>query len=427
MITVIGTGAGKENNITLSAWNKIKNAGNVILKTEKMPVAKLLKEEKIGYITLDGIFESAEDFDLLNEKTAEELNKYKNCCYLVYGSALDDTSVAFLENAEIIPGVSLADCACAAWKKPDMHKDYTSLEVLSQNIPDYHQSTVITCIDSQFIASELKCVLTEIYGDEFETLVYREDYEGNSQTYKIQLYELDMQEGYNHTFCIYLKKSCDSEIFKCDCKSLLEIMDKLYSPGGCPWDSVQTHQTLKRYLIEEAYEVADTIDKDDPFKLCDELGDVLYQVVFHAKIAQASGDFDFTDITDSICRKMIRRHPDLFSNSSQSGDLNDNWEKIKMQEKGFHSVKEVMEDVPQGLPSLLFAEKIQHKATKAGIKDGSKEQTIKEVSDALYGINSENSLGEFLFKVVKLCRVLGYSPENVLHEETIRYINSFNK
>ncbi len=421
MITVIGAGSGRAENITLDAFNRIKNAKKVFLRTEKMALARLLESEGIEFESFDGLYDSAEDFDRLNESIAKRLESEQDCCYAVFGSALDDTSVMKLKNKEIIPGVSLADCAASFLDMTSERKDFSAVEVLSGTLPSTHTLCAVTCIDSRMIASDLKCVLSEIYGDEYEILMYHEDFDGNQFSTALPLYELDMQKEYNHTTSVFLKKCETDKVYKYDIGHLREVVERLCSPDGCPWDSVQTHESLRPYLIEEAYEVAETIDKNDYSRLYDELGDVLLQVVFHATLGKNEGEFDFSDITDSITRKMIRRHPALFAGEETEKDpkvLNDQWESSKKTEKGLGSVGDVLHDVPDILPSLAYAEKIQYKAEKAGINTVPKNKNILEVT-----ATDEASLGKLLFDAVALCRANGVHPELALHAETLRFID----
>ncbi len=427
MITVIGAGSGKAENISLIAFKKIKEAKKVILKTEKMPIVKLLMDKNIPYETLDALYESAEDFDSLNSLIKEFLSK-EDCVYVVHGSALDDTSVGLLEGAEIIPGVSVAHCASSYMNILAEASTYTALDILSGKIISQHEDNLITCIDSTLMAGDLKCILADIYGDEYSVKYYTEDYEGNQSSKDILLYELDMQETYNHTTSLFLKKTDFNNVYRYDIQHLIDIMDRLCSRDGCPWDSVQTHESLRPYLIEEAYEVADTIDKNDPFRLYDELGDVLYQIVFHANIAKRYGEFDFLDITDSISRKMISRHPQIFSNADVDENLNDFWEETKKKEKGLKSTYEVMKDVPEALASLARAEKILHKAEKAGIK---KEDAAKTIDNILSLLNDKGGLnelksGELLFETVKLCNAFNVHPELALNRKIAEFIEDFD-
>lgn len=420
MILVVGTGSGKKENLTIDAFNAIKSAENLVLKTEKMPVLDFIKEENIPYTTLDFIYEESSDFDELNEKINKHLSSLSNVVYLVHGSGLDDTSVRTIQDKKIIPGVSVNDCALAFLNVSTDAKHYTTFEILNGVLPTAHVDNIITCIDSSLLASDIKCVLSEIFGDEYPISFYVEDFSGNQTKKDILLYELDMQGNYNHTASIYIKKPDFDKIYKYDCQHLVEIMERLCSKNGCPWDQEQTHVSLTPYLIEESYEVADAIEKDDFYSLYDELGDVLLQVVFHACIGKKCGEFDFSDITDAITKKMINRHPQVFKNEKLEGTLNDQWERIKKEEKGFISTYEVLKNEPENMAALMRAQKILKKASKSGLKIEKPIHNIIEIlnKDTL----TEEDFGDILFYTVALAQEKNIVSELALHKKTRSFI-----
>src|SRR5690554_2428113 len=207
---------------------------------------------------------------------------------------------------------------------------------------------------------------------------------------------------------------------------LLNIMEKLRSPEGCPWDREQTHQSLKRYLIEEAYEVLEAVDSDDPEMLADELGDVLLQVVFHAQIGKELGTFTIDDVIDAICNKLVRRHPHVFADTEAEtvGDVIRNWEAIKKTQKQGESRTSILDGVPKEFPALMRAEKIQKKAAKVGFEwdniDGAfakLQEELQELSLALEGSNQDHITDEFgdvLFALVNVARYAKVDPELAL-------------
>ncbi|MGB3985414.1 MAG: nucleoside triphosphate pyrophosphohydrolase, partial [Limnochordia bacterium] len=175
-------------------------------------------------------------------------------------------------------------------------------------------------------------------------------------------------------------------------QSLLDIMAKLRSEQGCPWDKQQTHDSLTRYLLEEAYEVIDAIEEKDFPAVAEELGDLLLQIVFHAQIGAESGKFTMDDVIAAICEKMIRRHPHVFGDTAVESvqDVLTNWEAIKMQEKPGQDDRSLLDGVPKHLPALLRAERIQDKAAKVGFQwdqvDGAViklEEELKELRQAV--------------------------------------------
>ena len=152
---------------------------------------------------------------------------------------------------------------------------------------------------------------------------------------------------------------------------LNNVMESLLAENGCPWDKVQTHETLKNYLIEESYEVVEAIDNKDSENLCEELGDVLFQIIFHSKLAERENKFDFSDVVNNVTAKMIYRHPHVFADESADTpqDVSKSWEVLKKKEKGYNTKKDVLESIPNALPALIKGDKTVSKATKLGLEN----------------------------------------------------------
>ncbi|HHT74046.1 MAG TPA: nucleoside triphosphate pyrophosphohydrolase [Firmicutes bacterium] len=218
---------------------------------------------------------------------------------------------------------------------------------------------------------------------------------------------------------------------------LLKIMEKLRSPEGCPWDREQTHKTLKRYLIEEAYEVLEAIDSGDPELLGEELGDVLLQVVFHAQIAKELGAFTMDDVIDSICEKLIRRHPHVFADTEVEsvGEVMRNWDAIKKMEKHGRERTSILDGVPKEFPALMRAEKIQKKAAKVGFewddihgafgKVGEELEELRTALDSEDGEKIKDEFGDVLFALVNVARYAKVDPELALQDATSKFIQRF--
>lgn len=220
---------------------------------------------------------------------------------------------------------------------------------------------------------------------------------------------------------------------------LLDIMARLRAPEGCPWDRKQTHATLKPYVIEEAYEVVEAIDDDDPDKLCEELGDLLLQVAFHCEIGQEQGEFGFNDVIDAISEKLIRRHPHVFGDveAKDAGTVLRNWERIKQQEKGSVDgvLASILDAVPRYLPALMQAVKIQEKAARVGFdwecaEDASKKawEEVDEFREALESKDlhsMQDELGDVFFAFVNVARLLKLDPEEALRGTNRKFSDRF--
>lgn len=203
---------------------------------------------------------------------------------------------------------------------------------------------------------------------------------------------------------------------KNDFYRLCDIIALLRAPGGCPWDREQTHQSLKKHLIEEAYEAADAIDSGDSAAIADELGDVLLQVVMHAQIGKEEKTFDIDTVTNDVCEKMITRHPHVFSNGSAKTpqQVLDKWEEIKRSERAQKRLSESMEGITPSLPALMRCDKIIKKALS---EDFSREALSSLLPDA------DNEIGEQLFRLCIKSHKSGINPEEALSA----YIKKFIK
>jgi len=218
---------------------------------------------------------------------------------------------------------------------------------------------------------------------------------------------------------------------------LVKIMEILREK--CPWDRLQTHESLKRYLIEETYEVLEAIDEKDYSKLKEELGDVLLQVVFHAKIAQENDSFDIYDVISNICEKMKKRHTHVFGNdiAKTSDEVLNNWDRIKNEEKNLKNISESMESIPNHLPALMRSQKIQEKASRVGFDWDNIDDALKKVYEELSEFEEimskdeqkdriKEEIGDILFAVVNIARFCNVDAEDALRLTNKKFIRRFS-
>lgn len=221
-------------------------------------------------------------------------------------------------------------------------------------------------------------------------------------------------------------------------EQLLSIMEALRSPDGCPWDKEQTHHSIRNDALEEVYEVVDAIDNNDAVSLCEELGDMLLQVVFHSRIAAEEGEFTFDDVVDGIAKKLILRHPHVFgeAQADNSAQVLDLWDRIKKEEKHQQSHTDTLKSVPKAFPALMRAAKVQKRAKKAGVElsdplaDGRLDRLLSQLKIAQADRDEEalkNAYGEFLFAAASLQNSLKLNSEEVLAAATDRYISRFEQ
>ena len=218
-------------------------------------------------------------------------------------------------------------------------------------------------------------------------------------------------------------------------EDLLEVIRLLRSEDGCPWDKAQTHQSIRRGLLEEAYEAAEAIDNDDPVLLKEELGDVLMQVVFHADIESDAGRFTIDNVCDGVVKKLLFRHPHVFGSQCQDSpeSVLVSWDKLKRQEKGQKTVADSMDSVARSLPGLWRAEKLQSKAASAGFEwpdvQGALDKLEEEVAELRRAVEEggdvPEELGDVLFAAVKVGRFCACDPEDAVNGTCEKFIRRF--
>ena len=218
---------------------------------------------------------------------------------------------------------------------------------------------------------------------------------------------------------------------------LVEILALLRSPEGCPWDREQTHESIRSNMLEEACEAIEAINQHDAEHLKEELGDVLFQVVFHAQMAAEAGTFTLEDVADGICKKMLARHPHVFGNvaAADAGEALAAWDAVKRQTSTNQAQADLLQNVPRSLPALMRAEKVQRRAARGGYDRADLSEaladfkaTVETLENAVQtGATDTASLGRMLFATVALARRMGWDAEQALTDETDAFITQFRE
>ena len=450
MLKIMGLGPGAYEALTIGALKELKNNKNIYFRTEKHPTVDFLKDEGIKFKSYDHAYEKYDSFDDVYKYIAEDLiTKIKDDEDLIYAvpghPLVAEKSVINLielckENNiqyEVLPAVSFVDAMMEALQVDPIEgvKIIDAFDMKNQ-ILDKRVGTIITQVYNNFIASEVKLRLLEGYEDDTEIIFVRAaGVEGLESIRKIPLYELDWQEDIDYLTSIYIPKDLGN---KKDFQDLLDIIETLRNPGGCPWDREQTHESLKSALLEECYEVIDAIENKDEDALIEELGDVLLQVVFHASIGKEDGYFDIMDVIGGISNKMINRHPHVFGNekANTSEQVLVNWDEIKKEEKGIKTLTEEMQNIAKSLPATTRAYKVQKKAKKVGFDwndvncamDKVKEELneIKEVYNCEDKSIIEGEVGDLLFACINVARFLEVDGELALDKTIKKFIKRFS-
>ncbi len=449
-IHIAGLGPGSKEYISLGVLDLLKAGKKVYLRTEQHPVVRYLKEQGIGYRSFDYLYEAKSSFEEIYENIAvhlvDEANSGEEIVYAVPGSPLvAEKSVELILNkiddrdrVDIIPSVSFLDLISKRFGLA--HGDVELIDALNIETGKLTgRDTIIAQVYNRMVASEVKLKLMEVYPDDFEVfLIMGVGIKGMEKVEAMPLYEIDRQDWINHLTSVYVPKIEIKTKKRFIMDDLMEIMQQLRGEKGCPWDLKQNHESLKHYLIEETYEVIEAIDEKNMDKLMEELGDLLLQIVFHARIAEENNGFNFNDVVTCISAKMIRRHPHVFGKvkADTPHQVLINWDKIKRAEKGLKSYAEMMKDVPRHLPALMRAAKVQEKAAKVGFDwekvDEAQEKLFEEVNELkeVYKTGDrgkiKEEIGDVFFAAVNVARLLKIEPEMALKDTITKFISRFS-
>ena len=447
-ITVVPLGPGSPEHITLGALNALEKAQTVILRTGRHGVCGELEKRNIKFTTLDGLYEECCDFDALNIKAAQTLWAAANSGQVVYGvadPAADETVRELLKSAgpqcqvTVLAGVPLSALCLSALEELPIGQPLRILPASAcpKAVLVPSESMLITELNSRLVAGEIKVWLMTMHNPEQEVFFFPPGEAAQRTAMKIPLADLDRLKVYDHTSAVYMPAAPMLSRERHDFFDLLKVMERLLAPDGCPWDKEQTHETLRTYLLEEAYEAVSAIDEGDMDHVADELGDVLLQVVFHAQIASQHGEFDIRDVTTAICRKMISRHAHIFGQvkCDTAEEVLVSWDKQKRQERGLASQAAVMSDIPKHLPALMRASKVQQKAKQVGFDWDDPKEALKKVLEEAQEVLEEldkgtdpgEELGDLLFAAVNVVRLCKKQPELLLLTAVDKFIRRFER
>ncbi|MDF2037311.1 nucleoside triphosphate pyrophosphohydrolase [Cytobacillus oceanisediminis] len=447
-ITILGLGAGDLDQLPFGVYRKLKQAEVLYLRTKEHPVLRDLEQEGLPYQSFDHIYEKHEKFEEVYEEICEFLLEEalaKEITYGVPGHPLvaERTVQLLIERApqrgiEIMigGGQSFLDPLFQALKI-DPIEGFQLLDGtdLKRDEIQVAQHVIIGQVYDQFVASDVKLTLMEKLPYDYEVYIVTAAGSKEEVIKKVQLHELDHNMELNNLTSVYVPPVKDDAVLYKDFSKLRSIISELRGPNGCPWDKKQTHESLKKYLIEEAYELIEAIDNEDSEHMTEELGDVLLQVMLHAQIGEDEGYFSIDDVIEGLSEKMVRRHPHVFGNvqAEDEEDVLKNWQSIKQEEKG-EKPESMMDSVPKSFPNLMRAAEIQKKAAKVGFDWKEVEPAWEKVKEEIAefekeAVNSspemESEFGDILFALVNIARFYKIDAEEAARKTNEKFIRRF--
>lgn len=448
-IEVLGLGAGDLEQLPFGVYKKLMKADHVYLRTKEHPVIAELVQEGLDFTSFDSIYEKHDQFEEVYQEIVQNLLEKAKAEQVVYGvpghPLVAERTVQLLleygpkEDVDIIigGGQSFIDAIFQSLKI-DPVDGFQLLDgtLLKSSQLQIDQHIFISQVYDQFVASNIKLTLMERLPDDYEVVIVTAAGSRNENIERVPLYELDRKVTLDNLTSVYVPPVQDEQIMLKNFSKLREIIAILRGPNGCPWDKEQTHESLKKYLIEETYEVIEAIDSGDIDHLIEELGDVLLQIMLHAQIGEDEGYFAIEDVIEVLSSKMIRRHPHVFGDkkAEDSKEVLRNWQEIKKQEKG-ETESSLLDGISKSMPNLLRAYEIQKKAAKVGFDwqeiTPALEKVKEELEEFENEINQESFLeakkefGDILFAFVNVARFLDINPEEALFGTNEKFIRRF--
>ncbi|PAF07697.1 nucleoside triphosphate pyrophosphohydrolase [Shouchella clausii] len=448
-ISVVGLGAGNLAQLPLGIYRALKKANRIYVRTDNHPVLVELAEEGLAFTSFDSVYEQHSEFeDVYKEITTRLLEEAKqgDVLYAVPGHPfVAERTIQLLQKQaqgtsvtiDVLGGASFLDNMYTALAIDPIEGcqivDGTALR--AEELQIRHHLIIVQVYDA-LIASEVKLTLMEKLPDDYEVSIVTAAGTPEQSILRVPLFELDHYVKANNLTAVYVPPVREDRLLHRDFSYLRGVIATLRGPEGCPWDQKQTHHTLKRYLLEEAFEVFEAIDEEDDSHLAEELGDVLLQVLLHAQIGEEQGYFNVDDVIGTLTEKMIRRHPHVFggAKAETAGEVLQTWQQIKAQEQAEQpKPKSALDGLAATNSMLVDAAALQERAAKTGFEWANVEEVWEKLFEEIEEFKveaaksskskMEKEYGDILLAAVSLARFYDLSPEIALH----RSLTTFKK
>lgn len=458
-ITVVGLGPGSPDLLTVGAQRALCEADRVWVRTVRHPTLESLSD--LHFATFDDLYDTLPDIAQVYEAIAGALileaqaSASARVVYAVPGSpSSGEQSVRVLRakaeeagvTISVLPSVSALE---AAWTELGVDPlssgmqtvDASDIGHILESCPSSSTQLLnptlpltISGVWNRSVASTVKLFLLRLYPSDWTITAVRAGLQ--SRPRQAPLEALDRDVPLDHLTTLYVPpRSADEP--GAAFYQLAHIIARLRAPGGCPWDREQTHASLKRFLLEEAYEAVQALDESDPYALEEELGDVLIQVMLHSEIAESEGEFDIGDVVQTLTSKLVRRHPHVFGDrtADSAGQVEANWQKIKQTEKAeraaYPGTGSVLDGIPLALPALARADSVSRRAAKTGFDWSGVEEVWAKVNEEIGELRSAppscraEEYGDLLFALVNWARLSKLDSEESLRLATLKFERRF--
>lgn len=451
-INIVGMGPGSPGALTLDAVKLINGEGPHFLRTKNHPAVEYFHEKGVKFEVFDDYYEEGSSFEEVYSNIVDRLEKeamqWGTINYFVPGNPMvaERTVKLLLERKDrleivIVSGMSFIEPLLEATgiDPIDGLLVLDGVDLSSTDI-SIRSNLIITQVYNNRIVSEVKLILSEIYGDEY--MVYLVHGAGLSdQTVEyLPISEIDRSNNIDVLTSLLVPAINDKGRTRYSYEDVVDLMTKLRGEGGCPWDQEQDHLSIRQAILEEAYELVEALEDEDSDHIVEELGDLLLQVVFHTQIGYEDGEFYPFDVTSTLASKLISRHPHVFFEKKvdNSKEVVYNWNQIKYTNRNISTLSEKLQNIPR-LPALMRSFKVQEKAAEVGFDwddiagpSGKVAEELDEVmqSVASFGLghkHTEEEIGDLLFAVVNLSRFLNVNPEVALNRTIGKFIKRLGK